>query len=405
MTRWAWAGITVVALSVAVPHAQTPAQTTAPAAAATQLRTMPDRLTDADFWALRDALSEPAGEFRSENLVSNETMFQWPIPELVKTVTPGTVYMGVAPDQNFTYMAALKPKIAFIVDIRRGNVLQHLLYKALFEMSANRAEFAARLFSVPTPANLKADATARELFDAIYLAKPDPKLFEANKRAVTELITVKHGFTLNSADIDQLQWIYNCFYTFGPDLTYQACETSSGRSYGGGGGFGFGFGGGRGGRGGFGGAFRSFADMQTQTDATGANHAYLANESNYKWMKDFEAKNLLVPVTGDFMGPKAIKAVAAWVRERAGVVGTFYTSNVEQYLFQSSTWGNFYENVAALPVDSHSLFIRSVPNSNVMPAQPGARAASMLCSIKDLIAAYDAGKIRGYQDAIRLSYQ
>ena len=145
--------------------------------------------------------------------------------------------------------------------------------------------------------------------------------------------------------------------------------------------------------------------MQTQTDATGVNHAYLANESNYKWMKDFEAKNLLVPVTGDFMGPKAIKAVAAWVRERAGVVGTFYTSNVEQYLFQSSTWGNFYENVAALPVDSHSLFIRSVPNSNVMPAQPGARAASMLCSIKDLIAAYDAGKIRGYQDAIRLSYQ
>ena len=399
MKRWGWAVVTAIALGVALPHAQTPTQTATPAAAALQFKPMPDRLGDAEFWALRDALSEPAGEFRSENLVSNETMFQWPVPDLVKTVTPGTVYMGVAPDQNFTYLAALKPKIAFIVDIRRGNVLQHLLYKALFEMSADRAEFAARLFSVPTPSGITADSSARELFDGIYRQKSDAKLFEANKKAVMDLLTVKHGFNLNLADREQLDWIYNCFYTFGPDLTYQACETTTGRGFGGG------FGGRGGGRfGGFG-AFRSFADMQVQTDANGVNHAYLASEANYKWMKDFEAKNLLVPVTGDFMGPKAIKAVGAWVRDHGAIVGTFYTSNVEQYLFQSSTWGNFYENVAMLPVDAQSRLIRSVPSSHVMPAQPGARAASMLCSIKELVAAFDAGKIRGYQDVIRLSYQ
>ena len=107
MKRWCGAVVMAVALGVALPHAQAPAQNATPVVA-TPTSTVPDRLSDAEFWALRDALSEPAGEFRSENLVSNETMFQWPIPELTKTVTPGTVYMGVAPDQNFTYMAALQ---------------------------------------------------------------------------------------------------------------------------------------------------------------------------------------------------------------------------------------------------------------------------------------------------------
>ena len=391
-------GVIALAMTAMLSYAQTPASAPAPVSAAPQLRSIPERLSDADFWSLRDALSEPPGEFRSENLVSNETMYQWPIPELVKTVSPGAVYLGVAPDQNFTYLAALRPKIAFIVDIRRGNVLQHLLYKALFEMSADRAEFAARLFSMPTPAGLGPSTSARELFDAIYVQKADRKLFEANTKAVLELLTGKHGFRLSPGDQEQLTWIYGCFFTFGPDLTYQACETSSG---------GRGFGGAAGRFGGFGGgsAFRSFADMQLQTDAAGVNHAYLANDANFRWMKEFEAKNLIVPVTGDFMGPKAIKAVAGWVREHGAVVGTFYTSNVEQYLFMSTTWGNFYENVATLPLDSGSVFIRSVPSNYVVPGQPGARAASMLCSVKDLVKAFDAGTIRGYGDVIRLSKQ
>ena len=379
---------------VAIPRAQVPAPVPAPAAAQA-FRSLPDRLSDAEFWSLRDVLSEPPGEFRSENLVSNETMYQWPIPQLVKVVSPGAVYMGVAPDQNFTYLAALKPRIAFIVDIRRGNVLQHLLYKALFELSADRAEFAARLFSVPKPAGVTATTSARELFDAIYTEKADQQLFEANTRTVLDLLVDRHGYKLTSSDEEGLTWIYSCFFRFGPDLTYQACETAAQRpGYGGRGGF-FRFGGG----------FRSFADMQTQTDADGVNHAYLANDANFKWMKDFEARNLLVPVTGDFMGPKAIRAVGAWVRQHGAIVGTFYTSNVEQYLFQTARWGNFYNNVATLPVDNGSVFIRSVPNSHVTPAQPGARAASMLCSIKELIAAFDQGKIHSYFDVVRLSHQ
>src|SRR4051812_25507406 len=108
---------------------------------------IPDRLADSTFWRMMTEFSEPWGVFRSENFVSNETSYQWVIPELRRTVKPGGVYLGVAPDQNFTYMVALKPSIAFIVDIRHQNAVQHLLYKSIFEMSPTRAEFLARLFS------------------------------------------------------------------------------------------------------------------------------------------------------------------------------------------------------------------------------------------------------------------
>ena len=64
---------------------------------------------------------------------------------------PGGVYLGVAPDQNFTYIVATAPRLAFIVDIRRGNLLQHLMYKAIFELSVDRAEFVSRLFSKRRP--------------------------------------------------------------------------------------------------------------------------------------------------------------------------------------------------------------------------------------------------------------
>src|SRR6186713_2079940 len=81
--------------------------------------TLPDRLDDSTFWAMVNDLSEPGGYFHSDNFVSNELGFQYVITDLLSTVGTGGVYVGVGPDQNFTYVAALKPRIAFIVDIRR----------------------------------------------------------------------------------------------------------------------------------------------------------------------------------------------------------------------------------------------------------------------------------------------
>src|SRR5262245_5322851 len=114
--------------------------------------TLPASLTDAEFWALTGRISEPGGYFRSnsgstDNLLSNENTISTVAAALAKRVAPGGVYLGVGPEQNFSYIVAIRPRIAFITDIRRGNLQLHLLYKALFETSSNRSEFVSRLFA------------------------------------------------------------------------------------------------------------------------------------------------------------------------------------------------------------------------------------------------------------------
>src|SRR5437867_9566749 len=121
---------------------------------------LPAQLTDEEFWKLSSESSETDGTFRSDNLLSNESYFQYVIPQLNELGKTGQVYMGVGPEQNFTYIAALKPKMVFIVDIRRGNLDLQLMYKALFEMSKDRAEFVSRLFARKQPAGLGPKSTA-----------------------------------------------------------------------------------------------------------------------------------------------------------------------------------------------------------------------------------------------------
>src|SRR6478672_1264772 len=156
--------------------------------------TIPERIGDEAFWRMVSDYSEPGGFFRSDNFVSNEITFQWVLPELGKLTKTGGVYLGVGPDQNFTYIVAMQPKIAFIVDIRRQNMLHHLLYKALLELSADRAEFLSRLFSRPRPTGLDASGGPAALFQAYASAAPGSALYVRNLAAVKEQLVTKHKF-------------------------------------------------------------------------------------------------------------------------------------------------------------------------------------------------------------------
>src|ERR1700730_18181415 len=124
------------------------------------------RLTDQEFWKIATDASEPNGYFRSDNLTSNELWFQHVIPDLVQRTHPGGVYLGVGPEQNYTYIAAVRPEMAISFDIRRGNMLLQLMYKAIFELSTDRADFVSMLFSKPRPNGLGPNVTVDELFDA-----------------------------------------------------------------------------------------------------------------------------------------------------------------------------------------------------------------------------------------------
>ena len=137
--------------------------------------------------------------------------------------------------------------------------------------------------------------------------------------------------------------------------------------------------------------------------------SYLASEDNFRTLKRLERDNLIIPLVGDFAGPKAVRAVGRYLQEHGATVTAFYTSNVEQYLFQEAyAWKKFLSNVATFPVEPKSTFIRSISNRGFPLSQfrrysPGARASTAVCSISELIKAFNAGQIHQYTDVVAMS--
>jgi hypothetical protein len=298
---------------------------------------IPARLGDQQFWALVTTLSEPNGSFRSDNLLSNELRHQYVIPELKETARTGRAYVGVGPEQNFTYIAALQPSIAFILDIRRGNLQLHLMYKALFELSSDRADFVSRLFSRKPPDGLKPSSTATEIFAAFADAEASQALYDRNLKAIEAQLSAKHGFALSTEDVEGIEYVYHALFTFGPAINYSSTEGVNGA-----------------------GSYRpTYADLMTATDNDGRAHSYLASEAAFSAVKTLQARNLVVPVVGDFAGPRALRSIGTYLKSKSAVVSAFYVSNVEQYLRVERVWGAFCGNAARLPIDETSTFIRA----------------------------------------------
>jgi len=322
---------------------------------------LPQQLTDQQFWRLSTSFSEPGGTFHSDNFVSNEGQFQRVVPDLVRRVPAGGLYVGVGPEQNFTYMAAVRPRMAFIVDIRRGNLQEHLLYKALMEMSTDRVEFLSRLFSRQRPSAVASTARIEDIFAALEAAPVSEEHYQSNLEDVLRWLTSHHGFGLNAEDRRGIEYVYRtAFFADGPDLNYRL--TGQGRR-------------------GFGGrAFGtpSYADLMAMDDGTGRQRSYLASAANYAFVRNLQTRNLIVPVVGDFGGAKALRAVGQYARQQGATVDAFYLSNVEQYLRQDGKWNAFCANVASMPLTPASTFIRSVRGGG----RGGVMFASSVASIQ-----------------------
>ena len=346
-------------------------------------QSLPTSVSDKDFWGMVVTLSEPGGFFRSDNLISNETAFQHVIPELQKTPHPGA-YLGVGPDQNFTYITALKPKMAFIVDIRRQNMLLHLMYKALVELSTDRTDFLCRLFARPRPAGVGPESTAQALFDAFETVAGTEEIAQRNLRAVLDQLERTHGFPLSEEDESSIKFVYRSFYIGGPDIRYSFPRSDlAGGQW-----------------------FPAYAELMVQADLRGHSHSYVASEANFKVLQDYETHNLIVPLVGDFGGDRALRAVGQYLKEHDATVTAFYTSNVEQYLFQGDSWRKFFLNLSELPVDDHSMLIRSYFNRAGYRFQapgPGLQSSTLLDPIRGLLTAFSSGDIRTYYDVVSRS--
>jgi hypothetical protein len=365
---------------------------------------LPASLSDAAFWQMVTEFSEPGGSFPSNNFVSNETAFQTVVPRLKSTVANGGVYIGVGPDQNFTYISALRPRMAFIIDIRRQNLLHQLLFKALIELSPSRVEFLSRLFSRPRPPDIGDAVTAEALLDAYSRVSRTHELFDRTQRDIAEHLVQRRKFPLSEEDLTTIKFIHQAFFDGGGNLTY----AGMGWQYPALGDLGV--------RVSNIGPYPTYQELMTATDGAGTNHSYLATDERYRVVRELELSNLIIPIVGDFGGPKAIRSVGTYIKQQRGTVTTFYTSNVEQYLFQNGGWQAFYDNVSTLPLNKTSTFIRSYfPNRSIQftttrPGEPRLSpldgrlpTSTLLCSVEDLLSAFGKGTIGTYQDVIGMS--
>ena len=359
-----------------------------------------DRLSDAEFWSLVQGASEPGGEFHSDNFTSNEPYFANTAAMLAKSGPHGGAYLGVGPEQNFHYIAAIRPAVAVILDIRRQAVMQHLLFKALFELSADRAEFVARLFSLPVPSGVQRQMAIDVLWQRFgETPGSDRTRFSANVADVKARLTTTHQFALSDDDLKSLEYVYDAFFRLGPTINY-AGERKNLTTLN-----------------------TNFLKLTMAVDDSGVPRSFLGSDEQYQFIRSLQTRNLIVPIQADFGGPKSLRAVADFLRARGLTVSAFYISNVEQYLFNPRTpaapsgqevnggWRAFYENLATLPADDSTVVLR-VP---ISPATAGLtvrrtlpdgtvrterRDASPLCRLNDVLAAFRAGKITTQADAM-----
>jgi len=361
---------------LAIGISAAPASPAIPGLAAADL---PARLTDQQFWELVEAFSEPGGTFHSDNFVSNEGRYQLVIPTLVTRARPGRLYIGVGPEQNFTYLAVLQPKLSFVIDIRRDNMVEHLMYKALFEISKDRADFLSRLFARKRPSGLNGNSSVKALFDAYQNVEADSSFYEQNLRAVLDRLVNTHGFPLSGADKDAVTRMMNTFRTAGPSGLKGSGDKNA-----------------------------TYAQLMTSADLTGRNQSYLASEENFRIVQKLERQNLIVPLVGDFAGDKAIQSIAGYLKERRAVVDVFYVSNVERYLFDQGAHGRqFYSNVAALPLAPSSVFIRSVTRDisrrlGIPIPEAPTNWWSYIFPINDCLKAFTDGKLQTYRNLFPL---
>jgi hypothetical protein len=291
--------------------------------------TLPGQLSDAEYWKLVSEFSEPGGYFQYDIVTSNETSYQYVMPDLMKTPRSGGAYLGVGPEQNFTYIAALQPKIAFIFDIRRDMMLEHLMYKAVFEMSADRVEFVANLFARKAPTGLNADSPVQTIFQAFSKIAIDPMLADEHLKDILDRLKTRHHFLLTMEDENGIRALYKTFGREGV-LSFSSSFMSPG-----------------------------YATLMTMTDRAGKNWSYLAAKESYDRIRALHQKNLIVPLVGDFAGPKAIRAAGQYLKDHGATVSAFYISNVEDYI---RAWPQYTGNIASLPIDSSSVLIRWSPS-------------------------------------------
>lgn len=284
-----------------------------------------------------ERLSEPQGYFDTDNLVSNERSYLSVVPELVARGIAGGVYIGVGPDQNFSYIARVRPSTAYIVDIRHDNLLLHLLFKALFETATTRVEYLSLLTGRAPPDDLTRwpAASIREIVDHVDAQRPSPAGIDPLRRQLVATVAA-FGVPLTADDYAAIDRFHREFVRHGLDIRFETFGRVA-PSY-----------------------YPKYRELLLATDADDHAWNYLASEDDFQFLKALQARGGVIPVVGNLAGTEAMRRLAATIAARGETVSAMYLSNVETYVLRGGAFDQFVGNLNRLPHDDRTVVIRSM---------------------------------------------
>jgi len=334
---------------------------------------------------LIERLSGPAGFFDTHNIISNETSYL----QVVDQFEPmGGAYIGVGPEQNFTYIARIRPEWAFIVDVRRENMLQHLMLNAILQKAATPFEYLCWLFSRRIDEHSRSGISGElegdldGLIEAVESMPPDEEVFARNWNAILSHIQDELHVQISESDEEHIHFVYRTLFDEQLDIRFRTFGRPS-RSH-----------------------HPDYRSLLLSRSPNGARSHFLASVEDYQFVRDLALGGRLVPVVGDFAGAHALPAVGDFLRERGQTVSAFYVSNVEFYLLRSGGFNQYVENVRSLPLRDDSLFIRVYFDyGHPHPAGlPGHRSTTILQGIPRFLKLFDSGVYHNYWEISTLDY-
>ncbi len=329
-------------------------------------------------------LSEPGGYFDTDNFISNETSYLQVADQLADAGPTGGVYVGVGPDQNFSYIARVRPRYAFILDIRRQNMLQHFLFAALFARADDPYRYLCLLFSRSCPSATPEGALegAEGTLQAIERAPRSEEAFAKNLAAVYQHVEGPLGFALDDQDRSDIRKIYRAFFEEQAAIRFRTFGRPSGSYH------------------------PTYRALVVARSPSGRFGSFLDSQEDYGVVRDLSRGQRIIPVVGDFAGPQALRAIGRWVRDQGLTVSAFYTSNVEFYLLRNHTFERFVANVRELPIRPESVLIRACFDyGRGHPALlPGHRSVMLLQRLPRFLELDQAGSYTSDWDLCTIDY-
>ncbi|SIN92864.1 hypothetical protein SAMN05444166_1656 [Singulisphaera sp. GP187] len=322
---------------------------------------------DATFASIIRELSERETGPAADNLVSNEDSYPRVTAEVARLCPPGQVYLGVGPDQNFTILAQAKPRLAFVMDFRRRNLLLHLVHKALFTLAANRVAYLTRL-TARSPGPLGPDPSADELVTAFSEAKFDRERLE---ESIVEVATILQPLGV----VAEPEW--KALATIqaklaGPGMNARFLALPM---------------------------YPTLGQLVRTRDRRGAPAHLLASEAGYQFVRELQQGDRLIPLVGDFSRPPSLSRLGDWLRAHSLRLSLLYVSDVEFFLIRAGRFARYVESLAGLPWHEGAQVVRTSTREITHPDRaPGDSATTVLQPVATFLRSALAGKIKTVED-------